>query len=222
MPTRKMRGDVRRRMSESGAIDRGTGVKGGTCRRILAEMRRRKPRSSGLAPRRRRAADALPVKLDPGPRRCPRRARLRRIHWPASPVNGVHLRRGDHRAVEAGLIEGGAGVGRHDHAVAHVRADAHRRRNAPVGRQAQRDDRRRSQSAQPQVEVGADERGVDALRHQGFARLGGKAVAQRVAGKAGREGRAGLDRIMAHVNDDPAAFTPGFEQTPRPARRGAS
>ena len=59
-------------------------------------------------------------------------------------MNGVHLRRDDHRAVEAGLIEGGASVGRDDHAVADVRADAHRRGNAPVGRQAQRDDRRRS------------------------------------------------------------------------------
>jgi hypothetical protein len=120
---------------------------------------------------------------------------------------------GANRAAGAvGQIEALAGVGDDQRAVAEVRRDPRGGRHAHVGADAEQHDGGHAEPAQAQVEVGADERGVDRLRHHRLAITRREAVAERVAGMR-RMQRGTVDhRIVADVDQRPPARAPRVEQ----------
>ena len=107
----------------------------------------------------------------------------------------------DDAAIAVGQVETVAGVGDEHHLPAHVRAGADRGRDAHVGRDAEGHDPLGAEPAQPQVEVGADEGRIDALRDDRLALLRREAVAEVVAPMARRERGARLHRIVADMDD---------------------
>src|SRR4029453_5376662 len=111
-----------------------------------------------------------------------------------------------------GQVEAIAGVWHEDHVPTQVGAHAHRRRDAHVRRNAEYDDVFRAKLLQFFVEVRADESGVDALRDEWLAVQRFESGAKRVAWSAWREGRTGLHRVMADVDDRPTRLPPGGEQ----------
>jgi hypothetical protein len=88
----------------------------------------------------------------------------------------------------------------------------------------------RTQTAQSQVEIGADKSGVHAFCHHRFIRDRLKSLAEEVAGCVWGESGAGFYRTMAHMDDRPAPPAPSRKErkpilvhgsipTPRPRRR---
>ena len=119
---------------------------------------------------------------------------------------------GDRAAVAIDQVETRAGIADDDRAVTQIAGHARGRRHAHVGADAEQHHAADAEAAQAQVEVGADEGGVDGLAHDGFAVARLESGTERVAGMVRTQRGAGLDRIMAHVQQRPAALPPRREQ----------
>ena len=96
----------------------------------------------------------------------------RQLHGPRSAaefegerrdMSPLHFLGGYRAALAVRQVEAVAGIGNEDHVPAHVRAGSHRRRHAHVGGDAECDDMPGPEPLQAEVEVGADEGGVDAF-----------------------------------------------------------
>lgn len=142
--------------------------------------------------------------------RCP--DELAELKAKRGSVHLVNSARGDDRPALSRQIETVTGIFDQRHAPPEIRSRADRRGNAHVRGNAEDNHVLSPEAAQAQIQIRADEGRIDALHHQLLAVLRLKAGAEAVAGLPGPERRAGLGRIMPHVDDGQAQLAPQTQQ----------
>src|SRR5690606_26142761 len=105
-------------------------------------------------------------------------------------VRTMEVGRRNGTAIRAGQVEARGRITDDDGAVAEIRGHARAGRDAHVGGHAEQHDLLHAQATQPQVQVGADEGGIDRLAHQWLVVAWFEARAQPVAGLVWLERRA--------------------------------
>lgn len=126
----------------------------------------------------------------------------------------MHSYRRNGAAVPVRQIEAIAGVGDERAGPAEIGAGADRGRDAHIGGDAEDNEMLRPHAPQFQIQIGPDERRIDALGDQRLAGQRCETVAEPVSGQAGAQSRQGLDGIVTHM-DDREARSPLCRQQPQ-------